>query len=110
MGKTKKPEDRDLQVSIKDGLLVIEIGINTLAFSAENGPLTDNYDPIEHPEPIKVLDPRKFSEDVVRALVDELGEDGSTMVTQTLDRAIEEAVEQGSLYIRLFPEDEDDDF
>lgn len=107
--RKKNPKDAELQVSVEDGALIIKIGVNTLAFSAENGPLSDNYDPVKFPEPVKVIDPQKFALDVRFALVDELGEDGSTIVTQMLDRAIEEASENGSLYI-MFPEDEDDDF
>ncbi len=79
-----------LRVEVVDGKLLIEIGIETLAFAFESQP--------ENEGTWKVSDQLEFAKDVCRALNDE-SEDGSTPLTRLLDEMMEFAADQGSLGI-----------
>lgn len=68
--------------------LRIRIGVGTLAHAAV-------YDPTA-----RVTDEKKFAKDVARALMDELGEDGSSLLTNALDAAIQRAVDDGTEHFR----------
>ena len=98
--ETSKPmgEDTPLTVSIDKDVLTIKIGIKTLAFSFEHGEYNNPYnEKVEDFLPLrKVVDPVEFSEDVIYALNVER-EDGSTILTDLFDKAMKEAVEDGSL-------------
>lgn len=77
-----------LRAAIDGDRLVIEIGIDTLKFCAENWPAP----------PVVVSDMDGFAADVCRALNNE-SETGETLVTRMLDRAMEKAIDDGSLHI-----------
>ena len=98
----KKPRDFVLIVRVRrDGVLIIEIGVSALAVAALHSPFAyDALGPTQgRPEArFRVTDHRGFARDVARALVDELGEDGSTIITNAIDKACESAVEDGSQY------------
>ena len=79
----------------RDGVLTIEIGVETLAHAAKYGDFGTDLGGVE------VTSPRVLAIDVATALRDELGEDGSTILTQALDRAIGAAIEAGSDGVRL---------
>lgn len=87
-----KRVDKPLTYEVKNGVLSISIGINTLAFCVTSEP----RDSIT--SGVVITDPLEFAKDVLHALQDER-EDGSTLVTDLLDRANAEAYEQGSLGI-----------
>ena len=91
-----KPKNTPLRCTVtRSGILRIEIGIDTLAFSAVRGPYTDRLDPEMCDARFKITDPRGFALDVRSALLDE-AEDGSNILTRALDQAIEDAIEDGS--------------
>ena len=82
-----------LNCKLKNGVLTIEVGIQTIKFAAENHesfwqPETDKF-------ALVVSDAARFAKDVRCALLDE-EEDGSTPMSRMLDAAIKSAVEYGS--------------
>jgi hypothetical protein len=82
-----------LQHSVQNGVLIIAIGIDTLAFCA----LEEHGGPL--PETAEVCDKEAWALDVVR----KLGRDddlGTTLVTAMLDDAVELAYEDGSVAIK----------
>lgn len=89
-------KDQRLVCQIEGDELVIRIGIDTLAFSAEHCPLFyDDRDRCEAPY-VKVADKEELARDVVRAINHE-EDDGSTPLHHMLDEAIEYAHGDGSL-------------
>lgn len=99
--------NRILRAFVKDDTLTIEIGVKTLAFAAEHGPLADVVDPECTDDKVKVTDPQRFAETIAGTLMSEQGEDGSTFLTKMLDEAIGESVEWGNEYITLPGDDRD---
>jgi hypothetical protein len=97
-----------LEVAVRDGMLVISIGVDVLAFSFSHH--SDSYDDEgEHrADWPKVIDAEQFARDVKMALDDE-EEDGTTPVHRLLDAAMLEACEQGSLGVEVEDDDDDDD-
>ena len=97
------PKDTPLRIQIIDGSLVLSIGIATLAFSAE---LQDEHYGFRE---LTVVNQVEFAKDVLRELNSE-EEDGSTLITAVLDKAILNAIEQGSIAVRtnMTNLDEDD--
>ncbi len=95
-------KDQPLEVKVNKGVLSISIGIDTLSFCFEeseyNNPCQEIGDSYEFVRQYKIKDSLEFAKDVRRALLDER-EDGSTILTDLLDKACEEAVDQGSLGI-----------
>ena len=99
-----------LSVKVENDQLVIRIGIDTLAEAAEfegREPFWQ-YDEIagDFVQYWKIIDNKGWAEDVVHALKEE-SEDGSTFVTDLLDKACEEALDQGSLSVWNPVEDPD---
>lgn len=96
----KRRRDRPLAVRIHRGVLVIEIGMDTLAHSAVHSPFAYSW---RNPEGegrrpddrFSVSDPKGFAEDVKRELLRE-AEDGSSRLTDLFDNAMEAAIEDGS--------------
>lgn len=88
--------ERPLEVLIEDEELVIRIGINTLAFAFEEGednnPFDENIDNFRKAH--KVTDPDIFAKEVYLELIRER-EDGSTPVTDLLDKMFSEALDMG---------------
>ena len=85
-------EDSPLTVAVKDGVLTIAIGVNTLAHAAKHGPAAEVLDGGI------VFDEGVFAEDVVAEMEAER-EDGSTSVQRLLDAAMIAAIEAGSVAI-----------
>lgn len=85
---------------VESGRLVISIGLNTLAFCAEHSPDvenafmrdegTDEYDRSR----FKVTERDVFAKEIVSALLSE-EEDGSTPLTNLIDKATMDAIEDG---------------
>jgi hypothetical protein len=83
--------NKPLTVSVEDGVLRIEIGINTLAFATQMG---DQWD-----ADCYINDPEAFANSIEGVLCSE-EEDGSTPVHRMLDSAAEDAydgVEEGDV-------------
>jgi hypothetical protein len=91
--------DRPLKVGIENNQLVIRIGIDRLAYSAENCERFYDYNFHEGPPYIKITNNEEFANDVIRQLVKE-AEDGSTPLDGLLDDACVDAYEDGSTGIK----------
>ena len=88
-------KDRPLQATIIDDELIVRIGVDTLAFAAEHvGLPVRGFGETVYPH-WKVTDAAELARDVCRKLSHE-AEDGSSRLTQLLDKAIIEAYEDGS--------------
>ena len=83
-----------LFVGVEDGQLVIRIGVDTLAYAFEVGEENNPYDDeaMDFVRSWKVTDKLKFAKGVANHLCDE-EEDGSTPLTDILDKAYIGAVE-----------------
>lgn len=88
--------DKPLRAIIREGVLRIEIGVETLAFCTHAIP--GFHCPQTDKELLKIDDAKGFAKDVLYALMAE-AEDGSTLLTRCLDKAMQEAVEQGSAHV-----------
>jgi len=75
-----------------DGAIDMGIGRNVLKFAAENHP--DFYDVRLDGPNIKITNAAVFAREVMYAINAE-NEDGSTLLTDMLDKAIKQAVENG---------------
>lgn len=90
-----------LSVSVKDGKLVIEIGIHTLAHAVAFADWANKYgyDDPDHPgywRSFAIADPTQFAEDVKLAMLHE-DEIGASRLSDFLDKTTELAVDDGSL-------------
>jgi hypothetical protein len=97
-------KDQRLVVEVKDDELVVRIGIDTLAFAANESdafkPWDDRVE--DWVQKFKVVDPIAFAGDVKRAMLDE-AEDGSSPLSRFLDNVDEAALDDGADGIE-FPE------
>lgn len=86
-----------LEVSAKDGRLVISIGVNTLAHAVSYADWACPYDEKkgDYIRTFAVVDPEVFAKDVKMAMLDER-EDGSSLLSDFLDKASEAAVDDGA--------------
>lgn len=90
----KQPKSKALSARVtRDGVLTIEIGVDTLKFAAEHGQYHADGGQRQIEDCAKVTNARGFARSVAKELMDEVGEDGSTPLTLALDRAIESALE-----------------
>ena len=97
-------KDQPLKVSVENEEMVVRIGIDVVAFAANESDDFKPYD-IEKGDWVqrfKVTDPMEFAKDVKRAMLDE-GEDGSSPLSRFLDKMNVAAMENGSTGIE-FPE------
>lgn len=93
---TMSNRDTPLKVEIKDGEIVIRIGIDVLKMAAEQCPgIIDWEGEYDYPW-IKIDDADEFAKDVVQGLLRE-EEDGSTTISDCFDEAIKLAVDDGSI-------------
>jgi len=92
--KTKDIFDSPLRCKAVGGDIQMGIGMRTLLFAAESHPdFWDGRSGLDVPN-IKVTDIQEFALEVARAINSE-EEDGSTLLTRMLDKAISNAVESG---------------
>jgi hypothetical protein len=98
-------KNQPLEVSVDGEELVIRIGIDVVAFAANESDHFKTYDldTGDWVQKFKVTGPLEFSRDVKRAMLNE-GEDGSTPLSRFLDKMNVAALEDGSTGIE-FPED-----
>lgn len=91
-----KPKNKPLKCNItRDGVLRIEIGVETLAHAAIRSDFVTNPCRSPYGEGFQVTHARAFAHDVRAELTDE-DEDGSSILTRALDAALEQAIENGS--------------
>ncbi len=97
MSKPALKADTPLNVSIVDGELRISIGIHTLAHAVTYSDWANPYDEEKHDylRTFAIVDAAQFAKDVRRALLQER-EDGSSLLTDMLDKASNDAVDDGS--------------
>jgi hypothetical protein len=81
-----------LEANIVDGVLTITVNAATVKFATEHHEAF--YDADNDVYLYKVADPKEWLESVVGRITNER-EDGSTLLTDLFDKAIENAVEQG---------------
>lgn len=100
------PNRRDLPLTVKvtrDGVLTIEIGIDTLAFATLCSDYVWRLADEETGKPgmtrpdtlFKITDAAGFAREVADALTDE-AEDGSSLLSRVLDDAAQKAIEYGA--------------
>lgn len=92
-----------LEVEVKNYELVIRIGLESLAYAADQSDLFNPYDPEKYKfvRQFQVTDAEDWAEDIKRELTRE-EEDGSSMLTNLFDKAFEKALDQGSLGVKDF--------
>jgi hypothetical protein len=95
---TDDPLNTPLTVEVRDGRLVIEIGIHALAHAVTQSDASNPFDDDknEYLRTFAIADAVEFAQDVRRALTHE-AEDGTTPLHTLLDEMAEEALNDGSL-------------
>ena len=93
-----------LTVTVKGGLLRIDIGAETIAHALKFADWAIRFDEIknDYVQPYWVVDPVEFAKDVMHAMLNER-EDGSTPLSDFLDAMSQAATEDGSLGIEEDP-------
>lgn len=95
-------KDQPLSAKLEGDELVIRIGIDTLAWAAEAERRETcfwEYDEVrDYVQKWKIVDDRGWAEDVLHELKRE-EEDGSSPLTNLLDKMSEKALDQGSLSV-----------
>jgi hypothetical protein len=81
-----------LRVCVKDGVLSVTIGVETLAWAAEHH--DKFYLPLTNKSNLVVWDFGRFAMDIKAELESEV-EDGTTMVHLMIDKAVEAVMENG---------------
>lgn len=110
------PNRRDLPLTVKvspDGVLTIEIGVDTLAFATLCSEYVWRCADAETGKPgmtrpdalFKITNADGFASDVSAALTEE-SEDGSSLLTRLLDSAAEKAIEDGAEHFMGIDEEE----
>lgn len=99
---TPTPErDARLQCRIIGGRLIVEIGIDTLAFATKESPTLyqrygyDKEKGEERKDFVTINDPDVWAKEVLRQIEAE-AEDGSSLMTKLFDDAIERAIDDGA--------------
>lgn len=97
MTLTRRRQER-LKVEVRDGRLVISIGVGTLAWAAEN----DNEGGFSKPK-LRIRGPTGWAQEIVAELLRE-DEAGETPIGKLLDDAFMKAVEAGSQHATIIEE------
>ena len=89
---------KPLTVGVKAGRLVIEIGVHTLAHAASYADWANPFEEAsgDYFRTFAITDPVEFAKDVVHAMLHER-EDGSSPLSDFLDRMMEAALDDGTL-------------
>ena len=87
-----------LKATIENGRLVITIGVQTLAHATAFADWSNPFDEAadDYIRTFAIEDAPQFAKDVVSAMLDER-EDGSTPLSDFLDKMAQAAIEDGSL-------------
>lgn len=94
----RRTKNRPLNAFVENGVLTIEIGVETLAWSALHG--SDEEPTVVNPMRLRkdsyvITNNEGFARDVACSLLSE-AEDGSSMLTELFDKAIQEAIDDGA--------------
>ena len=97
-GRTGHHYGRPLEVSIERGALVIRIGIETLAHAVTYADWANPYNEAtgDYIRNFAIVDAPQFASDVAHEMMRER-EDGSTPLSDFLDKMAEAAIDDGSL-------------
>lgn len=89
---------RPLTVKVQQGQLVIAIGVQTLTHAVTYSDWANPYDEAtgDYVRSFAIVDAPQFASDVVHEMLRER-EDGSTPLSDFIDKMSEEAINQGSL-------------
>lgn len=89
---------RPLEVKIERGALVIRIGAATLAHAVSYADWANPFDEVrdDYIRTFAITDAKQFTKDVIDAMLHER-EDGSTPLSDFLDKMSEAAIDDGSL-------------
>lgn len=95
--------NRELQVEIEGDELVIRIGIYELARRSCLSPYFDQIVVANNCDEstVRIVDQDFFAESMRQALVDEVEEDGTTLLHKLIDAAVTRVVEQGYVGIEI---------
>jgi hypothetical protein len=87
-----------LEVKIEKGALVVRIGIHTLAYAVTYSDWANPYDEPtgDYIRDFAIVDAPQFASDVLHEMLRER-EDGSTPLSDFIDKMSEEAINQGSV-------------
>ncbi len=96
MPKPKMP----LRAVVRDGCLVISVDAETVKFATENHP--DFWDGEAGVYTLIVKNKLKWLRSVVDSLNSESAEDGSTILTSAMDKALALAAENGEVGVEFF--------
>lgn len=104
-------KDTPLRAYIKDGVLHIEVGVDTLAHAVIRSEwawriLGNNEDGILPEDRFSITDTEEFAKEILEVIERE-DETGSSRLTYLLDEAAETAMSEGSEYFR---DKNDDDY
>ena len=88
--------DQGLTTEIVDGRLLISIGIDALMIAVKGSPVWEEQE--ADGKGYRIENAEGFADDILRELDDE-EEDGTTLVHVAFDKAIERALDQGSLNV-----------
>lgn len=90
-------ENAPLSVTVKNGKLVISIGVNVLAGAVAAGDDFHVYDDAtnDYLRSVAISGPEQFAKDVALAMQSE-AEDGSSPLTKFLDQMAQDAIDDGS--------------
>lgn len=99
--KFRNQKDTPLTCELRGNKVVIEIGIDIMAFAFEKSEYNNPFDEgkNDHIQENSISDKRQFAKDVVYELTDER-EDGSSLLADLFDEAEKNAVENGSLGLK----------
>lgn len=89
---------RPLGVAVRDGRLMIQIGIDVLAYAIAYSDWANPFDEArnDYIRTFAIVDPEQFAKDVQHAMLRER-EDGSTPLSDFIDQAAQDAISDGSL-------------
>lgn len=87
-----------LTVKVSGGKLVIEIGTHVLAYAVACADWANSHDGEDYIRTFAITDPTQFAADVKHAMLDER-EDGSTPLSDFLDKMAEAALDDGSMAV-----------
>lgn len=90
--------DRPLTVKVENGALVIQIGVRTLCHAIAYSDWANPYDEAtgEYVRSFAIVDALQFAADVKSAMLAER-EDGSSPLTDFLDKMCQAAIDDGSM-------------
>lgn len=94
-----KPKDKPLNVVVRNGVLIISIGITTLADCT----LMQQRDLLESPDADlgwRFVDVPEFAKDVIRAMTHE-DEAGASPLTNFIDKMCIDAIQDGTLGVEF---------